>query len=121
MQLEATGKPIKYRLKSGEEVTLRPGVPTELPGPAATQLLRKARDKVRLVDRGSAIQPDGVLIESAVPNARPVFWESKDGTWHGPAKPEYLGRTGRALNERFWVIVSYKGAIWWIWADLLRY
>jgi hypothetical protein len=49
MQLEATGKPIRYRLKNGEEVTLRPGIPTELPDHAANQLLRKAPDKVRLV------------------------------------------------------------------------
>ncbi|HKC94008.1 MAG TPA: hypothetical protein VKB81_08330 [Nitrospira sp.] len=83
MQPEATRTPIKYRLKTGEEVTLRPGVPTELPEPAATQLLRKARDNVRLVDGGSTLQPSGVVIESAVRNARPVFWESMDGVWHG--------------------------------------
>ena len=50
MQLEATGQPIRYRLKTGEKVTLRPGVPMELPDQAATQLLQKAPAMVRRVD-----------------------------------------------------------------------
>ena len=49
MQLEAISDPIVYRLRSGEEIVLRPGVPTELPEPAAKQLLQKAPDKVRQV------------------------------------------------------------------------
>jgi hypothetical protein len=61
-----------------------------------------------------------VVIEPASPTARPVYWESEDGTWHGPVKPEYLGRTGSGDKEQFWVIVSYKGTVRWIWSDLLR-
>ena len=56
MQLEATGQPIRYRLKTGEEFTLRPGVPMELPDQAANQLLQKAPDKVRRVSPVPAIQ-----------------------------------------------------------------
>ena len=120
MQLEAMGKPIKYRLKTGEEVTLLPGIPTELPDPAATQLLKKAPDKVRLVDGESALQPRGVLIESAGPNARPVFWESVDGTWHGPSTPEYLGRIETGRTDQSWVIVSEQGCVTWVHESRLR-
>ena len=45
MQLEATGQPIRYRLKTGEEFTLRPGVPMELPDQAATNCCRRLRIK----------------------------------------------------------------------------
>jgi hypothetical protein len=67
MQLEVTGQPIRYRLKTGEEVTLRPGVPMELPDQAATQLLRKAPGKVR------AVAGDPIL--AVHPGSR-VTWES---------------------------------------------
>jgi len=50
MFVEAVARSIRYRLRSGEEVTLRPGVPTELPDAAARQLLTKASGKVRLVE-----------------------------------------------------------------------
>lgn len=49
MLLEATDKPIRYRLHTGEEVYLKPGVPTELPEQAGRQLLRKAGGKVRMI------------------------------------------------------------------------
>jgi hypothetical protein len=69
MLLEATNKPIKYRLKTGEEVTLRPGIPMELPDQAATQLLKKAPDKVRRVDPLSSIHPGSF-----------ITWEGSDLT-----------------------------------------
>ena len=76
MQLEATGQPIRYRLKTGEEVTLRPGVPMELPDQAATQLLQKAPDKVRRVNdaptRATGLTP-------LHPGAR-ITWEGADLT-----------------------------------------
>lgn len=61
-----------------------------------------------------------VIIEPSLPGAKPIYWESMDGTWHGPVKPEYLGRTGKGSNEQFWVIVNHKGTFRWIWTDLLR-
>ena len=56
MQLEAIGSLIKYRLKTGEEVTLQPGVPMSYL-PSATQLLKKAPDKVRRVDSLPSVLP----------------------------------------------------------------
>src|SRR5437867_2330171 len=47
--IEATDTPIRYRLHTGEEVLLKPGVPTELTDHAGRQLLKKAGNKVRLV------------------------------------------------------------------------
>jgi hypothetical protein len=62
MFLEATHAPIRYRLKTGEEVTLRPGVPMQLPDQAATQLLKKAPDKVRRVDPlSTSLYPGSVI------------------------------------------------------------
>lgn len=61
-----------------------------------------------------------LIVEPASSMASPIYWEAMDGTWHGPVKPEYLGRTGRGDGERFWVIVSYRGTVQWIWSDLLR-
>jgi len=49
MLIEAIAQRIRFRLRSGQEVILRPGVPTELPDSAAQQLLRRAKGKVRLV------------------------------------------------------------------------
>ena len=39
--LEATDKPIEYRLKTGEEVTLRPGVQMEVPGPSGNPVVKE--------------------------------------------------------------------------------
>jgi hypothetical protein len=61
MLLEAMNKPLKYRLKTGEEVTLRPGIPMDLPDQAATQLLKKAPDMVKRVDRVSTIGPGSAI------------------------------------------------------------
>ena len=72
MQLEATGEPIRYRLKTGEEVTLWPGMPIELPDRAASQLLQKAPDKVRRVVPVSTIRPGDLII-----------WQRADGLQEG--------------------------------------
>jgi hypothetical protein len=50
MLIEATEKPIRYRLQTGQEVYLHPGLPVELTDDAGRQLLRKAGGKVRLVE-----------------------------------------------------------------------
>lgn len=110
MQLEAT-VPIKYRLKSGEEVTLKPGIPMDIPEQAANQLLLKMPDKVRRATSGHA-----VIIEPAVANARSVFWESGDARILGPAIPEFLARDG----STFWIVTTFEGQIRWINADRLR-
>jgi hypothetical protein len=49
MQIEAIERPIRYRLATGRELILRPGVPVEVPEQAARQLLQKAGGKVRAV------------------------------------------------------------------------
>jgi len=56
MQLEAVNDPILYRLRSGEEVVLKPGVATELPDQAAKQLLQKAPGKVRKVNQATTVE-----------------------------------------------------------------
>ena len=61
-----------------------------------------------------------VTIEPASPTARPIYWKAMDGTWHGPVKPECLGRTGTGDKELFWVIVTYQKTVRWIRSDLLR-
>jgi hypothetical protein len=79
MQLEATREPIKYRLKTGKVIMLRPGVPTELPDEAANQLLKKAPDKVRRVDQVLAIH----IGDS-------ITWRGADDTIRGPAVVDFL-------------------------------
>jgi hypothetical protein len=67
MLIEATQQPIRYRLQSGVEVLLRPGVPTELTDEAGRQLVKKAGSKVRVVT--PAIHPGDEII-----------WRRADGT-----------------------------------------
>ena len=56
------------------------------------------------------------VIEPAVPNARPVYWESGTGRILGPATPEFLARDGGT----FWIVTTVEGQIRWINADQLR-
>ena len=49
MQLEAMGKPLKYRLRTGEELLLQPGCPVEVPDESARSLINKAGNRVRVV------------------------------------------------------------------------
>lgn len=113
MKLEATGKPFIYRWPGGE-VRLELGKPVDLPQDRAERLLSKAGDRVRVVELES------VVIEPAHPHARPVYFERSDGVIYGPARVSHLAKTGRGLNERFWVIVEHEGQVIWVWSDRLR-
>ena len=112
MRLEALA-PFTYRWPGGE-IHLEPGRPVDLADDRARRLIQKAGDRVRV------IESDPIVLEPASATARPIYWESMDGTWYGPAIPEYLERTGTGDHEQFWVITTYQGAIRWIRADRLR-
>ncbi len=116
MIIEAIAKPLNYRWPGGE-IRLEPGQPVHLPDDRALRLLERAGEKVRRVV--PELDPP-ITADPASPVTPPIYWESVDGQWHGPVKPEYLGRTGSGASERFWVIVTYRGATRWIQADLLR-
>jgi hypothetical protein len=60
--------------------------------------------------------PEGIQIEPAAPNARPVYWETGSGRILGPAIPEFLARD----SSTFWISTTFKGQIRWINADRLR-
>lgn len=49
MLIESTKRTIRFRMRSGEEVKLNPGVPIELPDSAAQHLIRQAKGLVRKV------------------------------------------------------------------------
>jgi hypothetical protein len=100
------------------EVSLIPGQRVDLSNEHGHRLLEKVGNKVRRLS--SPDSDESIVIEPASPTARPIYWEAMDGTWHGPVKPEFLGRTLSGHKERFWVIVTYNGNIRWIWSDLLR-
>ena len=110
MQLEATGKPLKYRLRSGKEILLQPGCPVEVPDDSARSLITKAGDRVRVVS------PAPVTIEPASSTARPVFWERADGRIYGPGTPEFLARAG----DEFWIVTTFEAQPRWIRSDRLR-
>jgi hypothetical protein len=110
MQLEATGNPIKYRLQSGIEIVLRPGVPTELPDRSAQELLLKASGKVREV-----VSPSASLAER-VSGLKPVYWESMEGTIIGPGQVLSITQDG----SEFWICVGYERFLYWIRDSLLR-
>jgi hypothetical protein len=81
--IEAVEHRIRYRLRTGEEVHLQPGVPVELPDQAARQLLAKAVGKVRLVDHNAPDMP-GELIPPLQPgwfvvyhSRTPVLYEKQ--------------------------------------------
>jgi hypothetical protein len=51
---------------------------------------------------GGALQEgasEDIAVEPASATANPIYWEATDGTWHGPVKPEYLGRTGSGTRS----------------------
>ena len=92
MQLEATAKPIRYRLKSGKEVILRPGIPTEVPDHAATQLLNKAAGKVRPV----------------IQAGRTIIWPGADlSVRHGVVNFVHLDPDGFV-----WAFVTLPDGLW---------
>lgn len=116
-------RPLCIRRSMGD-LHLKPGFPVELPDDDAVRLLAKKPDAVRRVSEpagtpqtdASAPTPEGVKIEPAAPNARPVYWETGTGEILGPAVPEFLARDG----ESFWVSLTFEGQIRWINADRLR-
>jgi hypothetical protein len=61
MLIEATQKPIRYRLQTGEELYLKPGVPMEVPEVAARQLIQKAGDKVKVLASGRLVTWDSPM------------------------------------------------------------
>ncbi len=118
MQIEAVGRPLRYRLLSGQEIMLRPGCPVEVSQPTARSLLRQVPDRVRVVADASGPE---VVIEPAAPESKPVFWESSDGRIQGPAQPEFLVQVGLGLRSvDFWVIAHNGITPIWIRSDRLR-
>jgi hypothetical protein len=91
MLVEATKEPIKYKLKTGKEVMLRPGVPTELPDEAANQLLKKAPDKVRRVDKEAIRAGDSIT------------WRGVDDTTRGPGIVDFFHID---QNRTVWAFVT---------------
>jgi len=114
MKLEAIGKGFTYRWPGGE-VRLEPGKPVDLPTDRAARLLKKAEGRVRQVEID-----DPVVIESAHPQAKPVYFERADGVIYGPAKVTDLSKTGTGASERYWVIVKLQGRVSWVRSDRLR-
>jgi hypothetical protein len=71
MLLEATNKSIKYRLRDGREVLLKPGLPIEVPDDAARYLLDKAPGRVQIASSHSQIAHEPVQ------GLSPLYWESE--------------------------------------------
>lgn len=115
MQLEATDKPIRYRLRSGEEIVLRPGIPSEVPDQAAQELLLKAAGKVRPVDRSTA----EVTIEAL--RARcPVYWSS-GGRIVGPGLVSHVLKcSGHDGIDQFWLLIEFAESWRWVNSTYLR-
>jgi hypothetical protein len=114
MLIEATVRPIQYRLKNGNEVILHPGVPVDLPDCTAQYLLQQAREKVRIIEN------EPVTIEPAMkPNGgplSPIYWQTGTGEILGPAIPEFHAKSG----HQFWIVTTFKENIRSINADRLR-
>ena len=72
MQLEAVGKPLKYRLRTGEELLLQPGCPVEVPDESALSLMSKAGNRVRVV--ALANRSNGDLTGHIVNWQSRLFW-----------------------------------------------
>lgn len=106
-------QPLHIRRATGD-LHLRPGYPIELPDDEAARLLSKAGGKVRaILEKSVTIDPamktDGSPLSS-------IYWETGDGRILGPAVPEYLARD----RNTFWIVVTFRGRIWWINADRLQ-
>ena len=113
MQVEAVGKPLKYRLRTGEELLFRPGCPVDLPDESARALLKKAGTRVRVVP------PTPVVIERVAENPKPVYWE-RAGPIIGPGIPEFMAKGGDGLTASYWVIVQFQGEPIWVNSIVLR-
>ena len=108
--------PVTVRTGRGD-VKLTPGIPQELPDAIGQRVLERAGEKVRIHE------PNGkeeTLIEPASPTAKPIYWESVDGKILGPAKPEFLAKSGPDGHEQFWIVVTFRKITRWISSDRLR-
>ena len=94
---------------------MKPGQPVEFSETEALKLLVKAKGRVRLVE-----PEESVVIETASPSARPVYFERNDGVIYGPARVTDLAKVGTGATEQFWVIVEYQGQPAWLRSDRLR-
>jgi hypothetical protein len=63
---------------------------------------------------------EGLVIEPAAQNSRPVYFWRNDGGIHGPARVIDLEKIGTGDAERFWVIVDYQEQTIWVRSDRLR-
>lgn len=108
-----SSKPLTVRLRSGQ-VHLMPGQPIEFSEEDGLKLLVKAKGRVRLVPA------EDITIEPAAPNARPVYFESMDGRFHGPCSVSFMARTGCPGQYEFWLCVQEADRSVWIRDTLLR-
>jgi hypothetical protein len=114
MLIEATEKPIRYRLRDGQELLLEPGKPVHLSDEAAQRLLKKAAGKVRISEESDIVmQPAAVM-------AKPIYFEQADGKIVGPAKLEFLAQVGCGERASFWAVITLDGQTRWVRSDLLR-
>ena len=83
MLVEATEGPVRYRLRDGREIVLRPGVPVELRPELAEKLLAKVGPKVRVVSR-LPILPEGHSISWHAADTAPALGGPPAGLWGPP-------------------------------------
>jgi hypothetical protein len=102
--------------EDGRVTTWAPGQQMRLSPAKAQRVLACVGNKVRVVEGDNS----PIELCDASPTARPIYWKSPDGTWCGPATPEFLDRVGTGSQERFWIVTTYQGAIRWVRSDLLR-
>ena len=124
MKLEAVGKPVKYRFRTGEEIVLKPGIPTEMPDTAAMKLLEQAGERVRIApasETHAAInERNGLLVEPTTCR-NPVYWEGCEGDLLGPGIVTHVAKESTFMgDQRFWLCVEYRGSWRWIHESLLR-
>lgn len=84
MQLEATHKPLRYRLRDGREILISPGQPVDLPDEAARKLLARAPDRVK------------VAALPAIPIGSVIRWQSP--LFHGELVAAVLAVSGQSVT-----------------------
>src|SRR5215831_2935118 len=62
---------------------------------------------------GPPLSDSDMVIEPVLP-CRPVYWESMNGTVHGPARVLFLTRTSRAGHYEVWLCLEVAGQTHWI-------
>ncbi len=106
MLVEATEQQVRFRLRDGQDIVLRPGVPVEVSPDLAGKILAKVGGKVRVVSR-LPVLPHGCLI----------YWRGADGHDRGPAVIEDVVQDERHVH---WVRVEYEGQMRWISERILQ-